>query len=177
MCELCSARCCHSPQARDAELTRQCLPVSVLDGQVLLHSFHQVPEALGQDLLLGERLAVYQACPQFTEILWGDRTASGPWLQTWAPRELGGGSQCSSLSEKSRSRPTLNVKPSEKTKARDTFLGINCTVPSQRNLLRWLFYCYRTIGVLCGGPSTWRPSWFSSPLITERMKEEVLPLI
>lgn len=44
-------------------------PVSVLDRQVLFHSFHQVPEALAKDFLLGERLAVYQTGPQFTEIL------------------------------------------------------------------------------------------------------------
>lgn len=62
-----------SPSLRDAWLPGHCSPVSVLDGQVLLHSFHQVPEALGQDLLLGERLAVYQTGPQFTEILLGDR--------------------------------------------------------------------------------------------------------
>lgn len=45
------------------------LPVSVLDGQVLLHPFHQAPEALGQGLLLGERLAGDQACPQLAEML------------------------------------------------------------------------------------------------------------
>ena len=59
-------------------------PVSVLDRQVLLHSFHQVPEALGKDLLLGERLAVYQTCPQFPEILLGDRTS----VRGWAPNGL-----------------------------------------------------------------------------------------
>ena len=59
-------------------------PVSVLDRQVLLHSFHQVPEALGQDLLLGERLAVYQTCPQFTEILLGDRTSVRGLAPNWA---------------------------------------------------------------------------------------------
>lgn len=58
---------------RDAEPTGYCLPVSVLGGQVLLHAFHQVPEALGKALLLGERLAVDQARPQFAEILLGDR--------------------------------------------------------------------------------------------------------
>lgn len=51
----------------------QCSPVSVLDRKVLLHSFHQVPETLGKDFLLGERLAVDQACSQFTEILLGER--------------------------------------------------------------------------------------------------------
>lgn len=56
--------------------TKQCLPVSVLDRQVLFHSFHQVPEALGKDFLLGERLAVYQTRPQFIEILLGDRESS-----------------------------------------------------------------------------------------------------
>ena len=59
-------------------------PVSVLDRQVLLHSFHQVPEALGKDLLLGERLAVYQTCPQFTEILLGDRTSVRGLAPNWA---------------------------------------------------------------------------------------------
>jgi hypothetical protein len=57
--------------------TGQCSPVSVLDRQVLFHSFHQVPEALAKDFLLGERLAVYQTGPQFTEILLGDRAVSG----------------------------------------------------------------------------------------------------
>lgn len=77
-----SARSSCFPQATDAEPTGQGLPVSVLDRQVLLYSFHQVPEALGKDLLLGERLAVYQTCPQFTEILWGERIASGHGRQT-----------------------------------------------------------------------------------------------
>lgn len=34
--------------------------------------------------------------------------------------------------------PTLNFKPSEKTKAIDTFLGINCIIPSHKDLL---LYC------------------------------------
>lgn len=72
-----------------------CLPVSVLDRQVLLHSFHQVPEALGKDFLLGERLAVYQTRPQFTEILLGDRAVSGSVPNSKPGRKEVAGSQAS----------------------------------------------------------------------------------
>lgn len=64
-----------SASPTDAKPTGYCLPVSVLDRQVLLYSLHQVLEALGKDFLLGERLAVDQTCPQFSKILVGDRTS------------------------------------------------------------------------------------------------------
>lgn len=75
-----------STSPRDTEPTRYCLPVSVLDGQVLLHTFHQVPEALGKALLLGERLAIDQARPQFTEILLGDMAGVRALALTWGLR-------------------------------------------------------------------------------------------
>lgn len=73
--------------------TGQCSPVSVLDRQVLFHSFHQVPEALAKDFLLGERLAVYQTRPQFTEILLGDRAVSGSGFNSKPDRREVAGSQ------------------------------------------------------------------------------------
>lgn len=111
---------CHLP--RDAEPTRHCSPVSVLDGQALLHSLHQVSEALGKGLLLGERLAVYQTRPQVTEILLGDGTGvrvltPNPGLRT-AQSARG-----SEFSEERWPRSTLNLKPREQTTATEAFLG------------------------------------------------------
>lgn len=103
------------------EPTGWCLPVSVLDRQVLLHSFHQIPEALGKDFLLGERLAVYQTRPQFTEILLGDRAVSGSVSNSKPGRKEVAGRQASwglcglSNAQGSASWSILNFLTTEKT--------------------------------------------------------------
>lgn len=99
----------------------QCSPVSVLDRQVLFHSFHQVPEALGKHFLLGERLAVYQACSQLIEILLGDRVASGsgsnskPCRKEVARGQAGWGLLVLTDAQGFASRSTLNFLSLEKT--------------------------------------------------------------
>lgn len=130
-----------SPSLRDAWLPGHCSPVSVLDGQVLLHSFHQVPEALGQDLLLGERLAAYQTGPQFTEILLGDRRSiRALTLNLGLKNALGEvldqvpSAQGSYLSQELWSGSTVNCKPLEKTEAVEAFLGRNWINLSNKRL-------------------------------------------
>lgn len=107
----------------------QCSPVSVLDRQVLFHSFHQVPETLGKDFLLGQRLAVDQACSQFTEILLGETVSAGLQLQPSQEARPAGVSLCSLILGFAS---TLNFLSLEKTQA----------LPALKSLLLWLLHCY-----------------------------------
>lgn len=112
----------------------QCSPVSVLDGQVLFHSFHQVPEALGKDFLLGERLAVYQTRPQFIEILLGDRAVSGSGPNSKPGRKEVAGGQASwgllglTDAQGSASRSILNFLSVEKTQVAEVYGVPRCTM-------------------------------------------------
>jgi hypothetical protein len=125
-----------------------CSPVSVLDGHVLLHPFHQVPEALGEGLLLGGRLGAYQTCSQLTEVLMGDKAVSRLALHTW-PQESNGPKadqlrlfRAPWCSQGFSPRAVLSLKPLEKTSARDKARCKLCH-PSHKPILLEVFSCHR----------------------------------
>lgn len=152
----------------------QCSPVSVLDRKVLLHSFHQVPETLGKDFLLGERLAVDQACSQFTEILLGERQCQLG--SNSKPRRKPGqlGSTCAPW----YSGVCIHTELSILRENLSCFLDVPSVIPALKSLLLWLLHCYCLAWwspcLLCGRLVFCVRPWssgVSALLVTERLKE------